>query len=98
MLWSSLIAVVTSAAPETEAFIPLSVDSSMLDLMVLLGKYGNHRVAVVDKDSMVRLFAGFWFSLLPCAFQVNLITQSAVVRALTESLDTNELLRTLNVC
>jgi len=36
-------------------FIPLSVDSSALELLLLLGKYKVHRVAVVDSRSMVNL-------------------------------------------
>lgn len=52
-------------------FVPLRVEDSLLDAMLVMGKYGVHRVPVVSAEGII----------------INIITQSAVVNAIAKNLD-----------
>lgn len=52
------------------SFIPMHPDSTLWDAMLVMGKFGVHRLPIVEKDGDI----------------INLITQSAIVEMLAEAL------------
>jgi hypothetical protein len=59
--------------------VPLSIDSSIFDVLLALGKYRNHRVVIVDGDRMVFPRYSFRFSLCSSPFNLDSIWMNVLV-------------------